>query len=139
MAIDGIGPISGAQTSSSTNQNTTINQEDFIRLFLSQLQFQDPLEPVDNREFLAQLAQFTNLEQSRQVSQNTSDLVAMNASTQALSLLNKQVEVLVPNGTTVGTVTTIQFTPSGPQVSVQPTSGAVLTGVSLSQIRLVKP
>jgi flagellar basal-body rod modification protein FlgD len=139
MAIDGIGAISGAQTSSSTNQNTTINQEDFIRLFLSQLQFQDPLEPVDNREFLAQLAQFTNLEQSRQVSQNTSDLVAMNASTQALSLLNKQVEVLVPNGTTVGTVTTIQFTPSGPQVSVQPASGEVLTGVSLSQIRLVKP
>lgn len=135
MPIDAIGSV----PSTPPNQNTTIDQEDFIRLFLSQLQFQDPLEPVDNREFLAQLAQFTNLEQSRQVSQNTNDLVAMNASTQALSLLNRQVEVLVPGGTTIGMVTTVQFTPAGPQLSVQPTTGEILTGVRLSQISLVRP
>ena len=139
MPIDAIGTTPSTQIESPTNQKATIDQEDFIRLFLAQLQFQDPLEPVDNREFLAQLAQFTNLEQSRQVSENTTNLVAMNASSQALSLLNRQVEVLVPGGTTIGIVTTVQFTPAGAQLSVQPASGAVLTGVSLSQISLVKP
>lgn len=137
MAIDAIGALQSGQ-GAAANANTTINQDDFIRLFLSQLQFQDPLEPVDNREFLAQLAQFTNLEQSRQVSQNTSDLVTMNASSQALGLLDRIVEVATSSGTVVGSVTTIEFTSAGPRVSVQPGTGSPLTNVSLSQITLVR-
>jgi len=70
MPVDAIGTILNPQSATATQQNT-IDQEDFIKLFLSQLQFQDPLEPVDNREFLAQLAQFSNLEQTRRTSQNT--------------------------------------------------------------------
>ena len=61
MPVDAIGSVLNQQDTTVTRQNT-IDQEDFIKLFLSQLQFQDPLEPVDNREFLAQLAQFSNLE-----------------------------------------------------------------------------
>ena len=55
MPVDAIGTILNPASATATQQNT-IDQEDFIKLFLSQLQFQDPLEPVDNREFLAQLA-----------------------------------------------------------------------------------
>ena len=60
MPVDAIGSILNQADTTVTRQNT-IDQEDFIKLFLSQLQFQDPLEPVDNREFLSQLAQFSNL------------------------------------------------------------------------------
>lgn len=138
MPVDAIGGVLNAQDTNAS-QNSTINQEDFIRLFLTQLQFQDPLEPVDNREFLAQLAQFTSLEQSRQTSQNTTDLLSMNATTQAVSLLNRQVDVNGLATPFTGTVIAVQFNSAGAQLSVRNTGGRVLTDVRLSQVTLVKP
>ncbi|MGH8050439.1 MAG: flagellar hook assembly protein FlgD [Arenimonas sp.] len=138
MPVDAIGTVLNPQSATATRQNT-IDQEDFIKLFLSQLQFQDPLEPVDNREFLSQLAQFSNLEQTRQTSQNTEGLLVMNSSAQALGLLNKTVEISGQGAATVGAVTAVKFTNSGPELTIQTTSGQVLTGVRLSQISLVKP
>src|SRR5690242_6189601 len=123
MPVDAIGPVPNPDTSAVQNPNSTINQDDFIKLFLAQLRFQDPLEPVDNREFLAQLAQFTALEQSRQTSQNTNDMLAMNAATQAVALLNRQVEVQGLGAPLSGTVIAVQFTASGPQLSVKNSAG----------------
>jgi flagellar basal-body rod modification protein FlgD len=138
MPVDAIGSILNQQDSTVTRQNT-IDQEDFIKLFLSQLQFQDPLEPVDNREFLAQLAQFSNLEQTRQTSQNTEGLLVMNSSAQALQLLNRVVEVQNGGAASTGTVIAVQFTSSGPELTIQTTAGPALTSIHLSQISLVKP
>ena len=139
MPIDAIGPTSSADTNSVQTANNTISQDDFIKLFLAQLQYQDPLEPVDNREFLAQLAQFTALEQSRQTSQNTNDMLAMNAATQAVDLLDRQVEVQGLGAPLTGTVIAVQFISSGPQLSVRNAAGEVQTGIRLSQVSLVKP
>lgn len=135
MAVDAIGSILNAQDTATTKQNS-IDQESFIKLFLAQLQFQDPLEPVDNREFLAQLAQFSNLEQTRQTTANTEGLLVMQSSSQALALLNKT--VTLADGTNTGTVIAVEFTNAGPELSIQTTTGQVLTSVRLSQINLVK-
>lgn len=138
MPIDAIGGVVN-NGSTSVNSNNTIDQEGFIKLFLTQLQFQDPLEPVDNREFLAQLAQFSNLEQSRQLSLNTESLLTMNSAGQALSLLDRPVDVLQSQGNSIsGTVKAVQFTAAGPELTVQ-TSAGVLTGIRLPQISLVRP
>jgi flagellar basal-body rod modification protein FlgD len=138
MAIDAIGSVVN-NGSGSVEGRSTIDQEGFIKLFLAQLQFQDPLEPVDNREFLAQLAQFSNLEQSRQLSLNTESLLSMDSSSQALTLLNRQVDVSQASGTTVsGTVKAVQFTVNGPELTVD-SSGNVITGIRLPQITLVRP
>lgn len=139
MPVDAIGGNTGATQDSALPRQGTIDQEDFIKLFLAQLQFQDPLEPVDNREFLAQLAQFSSLEQSRQTSQNTNDLLSMQATTQAIALLNRQVDVQGLGLPTSGTVTAVQFTANGPQLSVRSATGQVTTGIFLSQVSLVKP
>jgi flagellar basal-body rod modification protein FlgD len=138
MAVDAIGNTLNAQDATQTSKNT-INQDDFIKLFLAQLQFQDPLEPVDNREFLAQLAQFSSLEQSRQTSQNTNDLLSMNATTQALSLLNRLVEVQGMGAPITGTVIAISLTASGAQLTVRDSNSQVSTGIRLSQVTLIKP
>lgn len=138
MAIDAIGASLNNGGASVQGRNT-IDQEGFIKLFLSQLQFQDPLEPVDNREFLAQLAQFSNLEQSRQLSLNMEGMLTMESSSQALSLLNRVVDIAQVQGNTVaGTVTAVQFTPSGPELTVS-TAAGVLAGIRLPQVSLVKP
>ncbi|CCF68330.1 flagellar hook capping FlgD N-terminal domain-containing protein [Xanthomonas citri] len=137
MAIDSIGAIVN-NGSSSAQSNNTIAQDGFIKLFLSQLQFQDPLEPVDNREFLAQLAQFSNLEQSRQLSLNSEGALSMNATSQGLSLLSRRIEVTQASGNTAtGVVKAIEFSASGPLLTVE-TSAGVLTGIRLPQITLVQ-
>lgn len=139
MAVDAIGSSLGTQENTALAQSSTIDQEDFIRLFLAQLQFQDPLEPVDNREFLAQLAQFSALEQSRQLSENTASMLAMSASDQAVGLLNRQVDLTNLGVTRSGTVVAVQFGSAGPELSVRDATGSVSTGIRLSQISLVKP
>ena len=78
MAIDAIGGQLG--TNATDMSNTSISQEDFVELFLAQLNFQDPLEPLNNREFLAQLAQFSTLEQGRLTNDNLQSLLAMSSS-----------------------------------------------------------
>lgn len=138
MAIDAIGGTVSNGSASVQGRNT-IDQEGFIKLFLSQLQFQDPLEPVDNREFLAQLAQFSNLEQSRQLSLNSESLLTMTSAGQALTLLNRAVDVQQTEGQSIaGTVKAVQFTTSGPELTVETTAG-LLTGIRLPQISLVRP
>jgi flagellar basal-body rod modification protein FlgD len=52
----------------------------FLKLFIAQLQNQDPTTPADPTQFVTQLAQFTNLEQS---TQQTSDLNAILAQLQS--------------------------------------------------------
>lgn len=78
-----------ATTSSSTG-STTLGKEDFLKLLVTQISNQDPLNPMDNTEFVAQLAQFSNLEQSITTNDHLTNLE--NAQ---VSLNNAQVTSLV--------------------------------------------
>ena len=125
MAIDAIGSTLGSTSTELTQ--STLGQEDFIKLFLTELTFQDPLEPINNREFLAQIAQFANLEQTRITNENTENLVAMNSTAQSLGLLGRQVEVLTESGESVlGEVSAISFSASGPVLTINGINGNVL-------------
>lgn len=134
--IDAIGSSLAADTSSTLRSG--LNQDDLVRLFLAQLSFQDPLEPVNNREFLAQMAQFANLEQSRQSNESMQNLVFMNSTAQSIGLLGRQVEYVGNAGPITGQITAVEFLPSGPSLSVTDAEGNVVTGVRLSQVRLVR-
>jgi flagellar basal-body rod modification protein FlgD len=77
MAIDPLGGVSGSTPTSGvgTSTPTTVtsgtdalaNENTFLKLFVAQLQNQDPMNPQDGTQFVAQLAQFSNLEQSLQM------------------------------------------------------------------------
>lgn len=137
MAIDAIGSVPSSATSE-LNQSL-LGQEDFIKLFLTQLTFQDPLEPVDNREFLAQMAQFANLEQTRVGNEHSESLVSINATSQSLGLLGRQVEVNNESGgSSIGTVSAIAFSTNGPVLTLKRDDGSVQTDVRLAQIKLVR-
>jgi flagellar basal-body rod modification protein FlgD len=63
---------SGSTSSGSTitgSISQTMNKDDFLKLLVTQLQYQDPLSPEDPKDFVAQLAQFSSLEQ--QINSNT--------------------------------------------------------------------
>lgn len=137
MAVDAIGSALSATTSDITESR--LNQEDFIKLFMTELSFQDPLEPINNREFLAQMAQFANLEQARVTNENMDSLVTLNATAQSLSLLGKQVEAGSNTGNSfIGTITAISFASGAPVLTIKQADGSVITDIRLSQIQLVR-
>jgi flagellar basal-body rod modification protein FlgD len=134
--MDAVGSVLSSGVAQTNTQS--INQNDFIKLFLTQLNFQDPMQPVDNREFLAQIAQFSALEQSRQIGESINDLVTLNSTSQSLSLLGKYVEVTQEGGSSAGTVRAVNFTTDGPMLTVALTSGGTQNNVRLSEINLAR-
>lgn len=136
--MDAIGSV--LSSSKDVARSTSLDQNDFIKLFLTQLNFQDPMEPVDNREFLAQIAQFSSLEQARQTGEKIDDLVTLNSTSQSVGLLGKYVEVSSDVGVaSSGIVSAVRFTSEGPALTVTSSSaGTVINDVKLSQISLLR-
>jgi flagellar basal-body rod modification protein FlgD len=64
----------------------TGSKDEFLRLFMAQLEHQDPLDPKNGADMVAQLAQFSSVEQAQQTNQHLSDLAAAQASTSSASL-----------------------------------------------------
>jgi flagellar basal-body rod modification protein FlgD len=137
MAVDAIGAL--ADPTRSVPTNAGIAQEDFLRILLAQLRFQDPLKPVDNQQFVAQLAQFSALEINRQQSEKVDQLLSMQAADQAVGLIGKRVEVnsAQGGGSTVGTVAAISFRTGEPLLTLT-SNGTTLVDIKLSDIVLIQ-
>ena len=115
MAIDTSSSISGIMTTAQYNaqkaatpQNTTMGQTEFLTLFTTQLKNQDPTDPVKNEAFVAQLAQFSQLEATTAMKTSMNSLVTSMSNDRMLgaaSLMGKQ--VAVPDGPVQVTDTTV--------------------------------
>ncbi len=73
----------------------TLNKDAFLNLLIIQMQHQDPLEPMKNSDFLAQMAQFSGLEQLSNINSNLEFLQMYQASlnnTQAMSFIGKEIK-----------------------------------------------
>ncbi|TKJ42231.1 hypothetical protein CEE37_00715 [candidate division LCP-89 bacterium B3_LCP] len=68
--ISSLGGVSSGTDQTSSGTNSVLGQMDFLELLMVQLQYQDPLSPMDSQEFSAQLAQFSQLEQITQMNAN---------------------------------------------------------------------
>lgn len=85
-------------TSTSTLGSDSVDRQDFLTLLIAQLQNQDPMNPVENQEFVAQLATFSSLEQQQMQTallQQLIDSQNNNTSAQALALIGKEASVSV--------------------------------------------
>ncbi len=82
-------------TTSSTEQPESLGQDVFLNLLITQLKHQDPLEPMEGTEFVTQLAQFSELDEMRELTSGQENLQSYMASLNnfaAVSLLGKAVE-----------------------------------------------
>lgn len=137
MAVDFIGASTGA-TQSVDTQLSTLGQDEFLKVLLTQLNFQDPLKPMDNQQFLAQMAQFSALAQTQQLNGRIDTLLSIQSSTQAVGILGRVVQVTGVGGSGVGQVTSLSFASGQPQLTVALSDGGSVTGISLSQVTLVR-
>lgn len=90
MSLDSIGVNTTAEitTTSTATGTTALDKDAFLLLLTTQLQNQDPTEPMSNQEFVAQLAQFSQLEELQAVSGQLDSLYLVNVSMNNASMAN---------------------------------------------------
>ena len=81
-----------------TSQKGILGKDDFLKMLVTQLRHQDPMNPMDGTEFAAQLAQFSSVEQLANINTNLQDSVAINqlltqavSNTMSASLIGREV------------------------------------------------
>ena len=137
MAVASIG--ANLTNSAAALQNAGLSQQDFLKVLTTQLQFQDPLKPMDNDQFLAQMAQFSTLGLMQEQNGATNSLLTIQAASQTVGLLGKSVQVNTSTGVATGSVSSITFQADGtPQLSIKLADGTVLTGIGVSQVTVVQ-
>ena len=97
-----------------------MDRDMFLKLMVAQLRNQDPMNPTDSTEFLAQTAQFTSLEKLEEVASQTAQALSAQMAFGASSLVGRTVTYLGPDGTeTTGTVDSVRFTADGPMLGIE--------------------
>ena len=118
MSISATEPVAGNPFVPGTPVATSESQEDkqmFLELMVAQLRYQDPLNPADSGEFLAQSAQFTALEKMQQVADVTGALLGAQMAFGASALVGRDVTYVDETGESFsGTIDGVTFGAQGP-------------------------
>lgn len=140
MALSASTLSSSVNSANATNSTTTaarktaLTQEDFLNLFVTQMRYQNPLEPMDNYQMASQMAQMSSVESLKNISNSIDQFVASQSAAnnfQASGLIGKKVEYQ-------GNTLTLSEG-SAPEAYYQlPTPGKVLIQVCDSSGNLVR-
>lgn len=103
--ISGVTSSASSAATTTTSAYSSLDQSDFLNLLVKELEYQDPLNPVSNTEFIAQMAQFTSLEQTSEINTNLESLYANQSLNAGSALIGKTVVGTDTDGNSVsGTV-----------------------------------
>jgi flagellar basal-body rod modification protein FlgD len=106
------------------NPSSILGQNDFLKLMVAQLQAQNPLEPGNSNEFVNELAQLTQVEQTTNLA-NSSELSS------AVQLIGRSVTYNDASGSAAtGTVESVQSSASGTSVTVEGVPGVTLSSIT---------
>ena len=96
-SVSGLSPATsallnaGPATATKATGTSGVNQNDFMKLLVAQMRYQNPLEPQSGADFTAQLAQFSSLDGINKLNQNISDMLLLQGLGQGTSLIGKSV------------------------------------------------
>jgi flagellar basal-body rod modification protein FlgD len=96
----------------------SLGKDDFLKILLTQLSHQDPTQPLGDKEFVAQMAQFSSLEQMANMNAELGRVFGLLAKSQAVALLGKTVEISSGENLILGAVEAVSGS-EFPQVLVQ--------------------
>lgn len=107
----GIGSTAGAAATPSTGSGASTDYDAFLQLLVTQLKNQDPTKPMDSTEYMAQLATFSQVEQSIQTNSKLDALLTSSAIEQANQLIGRT--ITSGDGEVSGTVASVRITSGG--------------------------
>jgi len=87
-----------------------LDKDAFFKLLITQLQNQDPLNPMEDTEFISQMAQFSSLEQMQNMNDSLNQFISIQGISQSASLIGRTIEMIDDNGEIIkGIVNRIGF------------------------------
>lgn len=144
MQVEAVGgPVTQpSQMTSSTAQAATnafgLSFESLLQIILTQLTYQDPLKPMENFEFVSQLAQFSQIQQGQVISDRLQQLVTAQATGQATSLLGRRVDISASNRTITGIVTAITLSNGDTRFTLRTDDGQTISNLALTSVSQIR-
>lgn len=120
----------GANASTKATSKTAVDYQSFLKLLIAEMKNQDPTKPMDSTQYVAQLATFSQVEQSVQTNTKLDQIIQSSALSQADALIGRS--ITSADGKTTGTVASVKLANSGLVAVLQDgTEVPVGTGVSI--------
>ncbi|MDQ1654198.1 MAG: flagellar basal-body rod modification protein FlgD [Cryptosporangiaceae bacterium] len=137
--IDSIVANANSQTAITTSassvtkkDNTTLDKDSFLKLLVAQLKYQDPSKPMDSSAFMAQTAQFTQVEKLQELATNQQNVLDAQLMVGASNMIGRQVSYTGLDGKEAVGVVTSTTLGSSPTLTV-----GANTDVPLSSVKQV--
>jgi flagellar basal-body rod modification protein FlgD len=129
------GPSTPTMTSSSSNQAANgMGKDTFMKLLVAQMSNQNPMEPTDDKEMIAQMTQFSTLEQITNMATESTKSATASQMSQAVNLLGRTVTYLDTDGNEqTGTVDQVSMVNGAPNLTVGGNDG--ITTSQITQVR----
>ena len=101
----------GANQASQSTSKTAVDYQSFLKLLIAEMKNQDPTKPMDSTQYVAQLATFSQVEQSVQTNTKLDQIMQSSALSQADALIGRS--ITSADGKTSGTVASVRLASSG--------------------------
>lgn len=112
--------------------------EELLNIVLTQLTYQDPLKPIDNFEFVSQLAQFSQIQQTETMSDRLLGILQAESTTQATSMLGKTVDIPAGPTTITGRVTAVSFKNGDARLTIETEDERTISNIGLAAVSQVR-
>lgn len=133
MATAPIGPTTNLSSSASAN----LKLDDLLRVLMTELTHQNPFKPVENKDFMAQIAQFASLDSSQRLNQNIEQMLLLQAVNQSVGLIGRTVTARTEEGSITGKVTALSLAEGVPRMTITTADGRRVVGIAIGQLELV--
>jgi flagellar basal-body rod modification protein FlgD len=111
MNVSSVSNTFSAQRTTSTETSSTATYDNFLKLLMTQMKNQDPTEPMKSTDYMAQLATFSQVEQTVKSNSKLDALLASSALSQADSVIGRT--VTTADGKISGQVSSVTITSEG--------------------------
>ncbi|MBB6091177.1 flagellar basal-body rod modification protein FlgD [Povalibacter uvarum] len=131
--------ITPTEAANLTAAAQSLRLDDLLRVLLTELTHQNPFKPMDNKDFMGQIAQFAALDSSQRLNESIDQLLTLQAMNQSVGLINRTVTLRLDDGRLVtGRVQRLTLAEGLPRLTVQDAqTSEVYPNVALGQIESV--
>lgn len=129
-------PVRPAQDTATTAFGLSF--ESLLKIILTQLTYQDPLKPMDNFQFVSQLAQFSQIQLGQTTNDRLQSMVTAQANLQATGLLGRTVDIPAGTATISGKVMSIVFQNGDPRITIETVDKQTISNISIGSISQIR-
>jgi flagellar basal-body rod modification protein FlgD len=133
-------PAASSPSSSKTAATDAfgLSFESLLKIIMTQLAYQDPLKPMDNFEFVSQLAQFSQIQLGQTGNDRLQLVAAGQANLQAAGLLGRLVDIPAGASTISGKVVSVSFEAGDPRITIETADHQTISNLSLGSISQIR-